>query len=164
MYMLVSNTSTLVLLAKAGLLETFLEMAGTLAIPSQVKSEYAFDPASYQARLLERTIGEGKIVVKGVAEEKMTETLRHFRLHKGEAAAYALYKEGKYDAILTDDGELIKLCKLERIPFVCALAVLVRLYEKKKITKQEAQEKLQQLYTIGRYAKDIYEYYKKEVE
>ncbi len=161
MYMMVSNTSTLVLLAKVGLMETFLEAAGTIAIPSQMKVEYAFDPTSYQAKLLERAIDEGEIVVKET--EADMEVLRQFRLHKGEAAAYALYNAGKYDAIITDDGELIKLCKLERIPFICAMAVVLRLYEKKLLTKQEALGKLEQLHVVGRYAKEIYEYYKKEV-
>ena len=163
MYMLVSNTSTLVLLAKIGLLEKFLDSVSPITIPSQVKIEYSFDKTSYYARLLENLASDKKIIVKEVSESELKIVLQNFRLDKGEAAVYRLYKRGGYKAILTDDGELIKLCKLDGIPFLCSLAIVIRLYEKKIITKEEAAEKLEMLNIIGRYSKEIYEYFKTEV-
>lgn len=163
MYMLVSNTSTLVLLAKIGLLERFFDTVAPITIPSQVRIEYSFDEASYYAKLLEKAVLEKKIIVKEVRESELKIILHNFRLDSGEAAVYVLYKKGGYTAILTDDGELIKLCKLENIPFLCSLAIVVRLYEKRLITKEEAMEKLEKLNTVGRYSKEIYEYFKKEV-
>ena len=50
--MLVSNTSTLVLIAKISCLELFLESAPALFIPEQVKEEALFEKEAYYARLI----------------------------------------------------------------------------------------------------------------
>src|SRR3989344_5705116 len=115
MYMLVSNTSTLVLLAKVGCLEKFIEISPIIEIPMQVKKE-------------------------------------------------ALFERDSYYAILTDDGELIKLCKLQEVQFICAMAIIIRLCERKKLSKQETLNKLEELYKIGRYSEKLYEYFKAEVK
>jgi len=65
---------------------------------------------------------------------------------------------------LTDDGELIKLCKIENIPFIVAMAVVIRLFKKRKIDKKEAIDKLEKLYGYGRYSEEIYKYFKLEVK
>ena len=65
---------------------------------------------------------------------------------------------------MTDDGELIKLCKIENIPFIVAMAVVVRLAKKDKISRAEALEKLSKLYGYGRYSEEIYKYFKSEVK
>ena len=59
--------------------------------------------------------------------------------------------------------ELIKLCKLEKAPFLCAMAIIIRLFEKNKLSKELAAEKLEELYKIGRYSEKLYEHFKKEV-
>lgn len=162
--MLVSNTSTLVLLAKVGLLEKFAETSPKIAIPNQVRTEYAFERNSYYARLIDRLINEKKIEVKCVDDKVLADVLRNFRLDRGEAAAYLLYKRGKYEAVLTDDGELIKLCKLEGIPFLCALSAVIRLHEKGLISSAEAREKMSKLNEIGRYSSEIYEHFNRHLE
>ncbi|MBI4488385.1 MAG: hypothetical protein HY694_04820 [Deltaproteobacteria bacterium] len=164
LYMLVSNTSTLVLLAKIGLLEKFAETSPKVAIPTQVRTEYAFERNSYYARLIDRLINEKKIEVKYVDDKALAAVLRNFRLDRGEAAAYLLYKRGKYEAVLTDDGELIKLCKLDGIPFLCALSVVIRLYEKGLISRGEARERISKLNKIGRYSSAIYEHFSRQLE
>lgn len=66
--------------------------------------------------------------------------LSQFRLDEGEAATYALFDAKRHKAILTDDGELIKL------------------------SKKEALSKLENLHGIGRYSKGLYEHFKSEVK
>src|SRR3970040_671482 len=97
--MLISNTSTLVLLAKVDALLPFFEIAPQISIPQEVHIETIAKPDSL-------------------------------------------------------DCKLIQLCKLEQIPFLCALSVIIRLYEKKMLTRQEALDKLQLLQKIGRYARE----------
>ena len=109
MYMLVSNTSTLVLLAKIGCLEAFIGISPVIEIPNQVKKEALFDKDSYYAKLIEKLIDEKKIKVIQVNKLKLDGILSQFRLDEGEAAAFALFNKKKHKAILTDDGELIKL-------------------------------------------------------
>lgn len=162
--MLVSNTSTLVLLAKTECLEAFIEISPTITIPLQVKQEALFDKDSYYARLIQRLIKEKKIKVISANENQITKIISQFKLDEGEAAAYTLFDKKKHKAILTDDGELIKLCKLEKVPFICAMAVVIRLYEKKKLSKEETLEKLKDLHLVGRYSEKLYEHFKSQVK
>ena len=162
--MLVSNTSTLVLLAKIGCLEEFIEITPVIEIPSDVKREALFEKESYYAKLIEKFIDEKKIKVVVVRDKIIQKVMAEFRLDKGEAAAYAMFNSKMHKAIMTDDGELIKLCKLEKIPFICAMAIVIRLYDKKVLSKEKTIVKLEELYKIGRYSKDIYEHFKLEVK
>lgn len=162
--MLVSDTSTLVLLAKVGCLEELILISSKIEIPIQVKEEALFEKDSYYAKFIHKLIQENKINVAKVENLKLKNILSEFRLDEGEAAAYVLFDNKKHKAILTDDGELIKLCKLKNIPFICAMAIIIRLYEKKILTKERTLKKLDELNNIGRYSKDLYEYFKSEVK
>ena len=162
--MLVSNTSTLVLLAKIGCLETFIEIAPLIEISTQVKKEALFDINSYYAKFINKLINSKKIKTISVSKNKIIKVMLEFKLDEGEAATYALFNNKKHKAILTDDGELIKLCKLEKIPFICAMAIVIRLFEMKKLSKEEALDKLKDLNSIGRYSEKLYEHFKSEVE
>ncbi len=162
--MLASNTSTLVLLAKIGCLETFIELSPIIEIPAQVKKEALFDKDSYYAKLIEKLIKSRKIKIVQVEKAGTGRIMQEFKLDEGEAAAYAMFNKKKHDAILTDDGELIKLCKLEKVPFICAMAAVIRLYERKKLSKGETVSKLEALHSIGRYSLKLYEHFKAEVK
>ena len=162
--MLVSNTSTLVLLAKIGCLEDFIQTAPVIEIPEHVRKEALFDEGSYYARLIQKLIDNKRIITVPIKTAKIANVMSQFRLDEGEAAAYALFDDKRHKAILTDDGELIKLCKLEKIPFVCAMAVVIRLFEKKKLSKETALSRLENLHEVGRYSKGLYEHFKGEVK
>lgn len=162
--MFASNTSTLVLLAKVGCLEKFIEISSKIEIPSQVKLEALFYKDSYDARLINKLIQDNKIIVISVDKKEIVDIMKGFNLDEGEAATYVMFNKSKYKAILTDDGELIKLCKLEKIPFICAMAIIIMLYEKKSLLKFEAIEKLEELNKIGRYSKELYDYFKGELK
>lgn len=161
--MFVSNTSTLILLAKITLLRTFIDNSPKIIIPEIVRKEL-LGKESFDSKLIEKEIETNKIIVYKHDEKEIKKILDQFHLDEGEAAAFSLFKKDKHLAILTDDGELIKLCKIERIPFICAMSVVLRLNEKKFITKTEALEKMKKLVEIGRYSQEIYNYYKDEVK
>ena len=162
--MLVSNTSTLVLLAKVGCLEVFIGISPIIEIPMQVKKEALFEKDSYYARLIEKLIQEKKIKSVAVNKDLVTRVMAQFRLGEGEAATYTMFNNRKHEAVLTDDGELIKLCKLEGVPFICAMAIVIRLFERKKLSKEQAISKLEALNKIGRYSYQLYEHFKSEVK
>jgi len=162
--MFASNTSTLVLLAKVSCLEHFIEISPKIEIPNEVKKEALFHEHSYYAMLINKLIQEKKIIVYDIKSNEIEKIMKEFKIDRGEAATYIMYDKKKHKAILTDDGELIKLCKLQRIPFINALAVIIRLYDKKIISKEKALEKLKKLNEIGRYSNEIYEYFKKEIK
>ena len=161
--MLVSNTSTLVLLAKIGFLEDFIKISPTIEIPDKVEEEALFEKGSYYAKLIQKLIQDKKIRIISVSKSRVTEIMSQFHLDEGEAATFAIFNHKRYDAILTDDGELIKLCKLEKVPFICSMAIIIRQFEKKKLSKEEAISKLEELHKIGRYSEKLYEHFKSKV-
>jgi len=162
--MLVSNSSTLILLAKASSLSLFLNDAGKIAIPKVVYGEIIGKKDSFEVLLIKKEIEKNRIVLADVEKKEYLQILKQFKLDEGEAAAYILLKKGKGKAVLTDDRELIKLCKIENVAFITAMAAVVRLFQKKKLTKEETFEKLEKLHGYGRYSKDIYDYFKSEVK
>ena len=146
--MIISNSSTLILISKVGLTSKLLDHINMLAIPEEVYEE-----------IIKKEIELKRIVVKKVDTKRYKNKINQFRLDKGEASAYALFCESKGTVILTDDKELIKLCRIENIPFICAMAIVIKLYKEKVIKKEEALEKLNSLNGYGRYSKDIYKFF-----
>jgi len=152
----------LILLGKVTVLQSFVDSVDLIIIPEEVREEY-LKKQTFEVLLIEKEIERGKIVVQKSDAQKAKSVKLEFNLDQGEAAAYSLFDGRKHGAILTDDRELIKLCRIERIPFVCALAIIVRLYEKKIVDRRFALEKIDKLVEIGRYSKEIVHYFKKEV-
>lgn len=161
--MLISNASTLILLAKATLLQKFLNNF-EVTISDKVLDEVTQDRNVFDAKLIQKEVEIKRIKVRKIDSEKIKNVLKEFRLHEGEASAYVLFKKGEGKAILTDDKELIKLCRIERVPFICALAVVVRMFEKGLLTREEAREKLDRINDYGRYSRNIYKYFKSKVK
>lgn len=160
--MIVSNSSTLILLAKAGVLQKFLEEYKKVIIPKQVYEEMIAKSETLDAIEIKKEVDSNRIEIRDT-QKSPEKILAEFKLHEGEAAAYSLFQELKAKVLLTDDGELIKLCQITAAPFVCAMAVVVRMYRKKLLTKGEACEYLRKLFDYGRYAEDIYALFKEEV-
>ncbi len=161
--MIVSNSSTLILLAKISLLRKFLDHSPLIIIPEEVKEEILVSE-NFDAKLLQKEIENKRIVVKKSNIEKTRNVMKNFHLDIGEAAAFSIFDRNEYSAILTDDGELIKLCKIEKINFLCAMTVVASMNKKNIISKEEAIDKINKLDHLGRYSKKIYEYYINEVE
>lgn len=161
--MLISNTSTLILLAKVDMLRIVLDDVGHILIPNVVYEELR-QKESFEVLLIKNEMDNKRIEVVTINKKYYENILRQFKLDEGEAATYALFKKKDGKGILTDDGELIKLCKIEGIPFMIAMAIVVKMHKKKKLKKEEALGKLSKLYGYGRYSEDIYEYFKSEVK
>ena len=159
----VSNTSTLILLGKIDILTLLLDEIKKIAIPKIVYKEIK-NKDSFEILLIEKEIKRNRIILVDVDKKDYEFALKQFKLDEGEAAAYALYKKIRGKAILTDDGELIKLCRIGDIPFITALAVIVMLYKKSKLSKKNALDNLDKLQSYGRYSDEIYNYFKSEVK
>jgi predicted nucleic acid-binding protein len=155
--MIVFDASTLILLAKAELSEEFLEASKIEAVvPREVAREACEVKETFDALLIQRLIEEKKIGVEALKDRALFGKLRReLRLGAGEAEAIALAVEKKARIVATDDRNAINACKLARIPFTSALAVLVRMYGQRAIGKQEALVKLATLEREGRYRKTM---------
>ncbi len=78
-----------------------------------------------------------------------------FNIDEGEAEAIILALQKKGALVATDDRNAIRACKLMKINFTTAIAILLRTFEKNLINYNDAIFKLNKLVLIGRYKKFI---------
>jgi len=164
--MIVFNSSTLILLAKVELLDTFLGAVDEkFVIPKEVERECCEEKRTPDALLIQAAIQEKRIAVQPLPARRLyAKILADFPLGRGEAEALALAVSRKARLFGTDDKKAIQAAKLLRIPFTTAVGILVRMSEKGLLTKKEAQLKLEALRKHGRYKKDIIEDAKAKLE
>lgn len=156
--MVIFDASTLILLARIGLLDEFVaRVQGGVVIPGEVTTEVLCGEREEMQTLIS-SIEEQRIAVVKVKDRALTRKLMaDFSIDAGEAEALALAL-GEHDAIVaTDDRNAIRACKALKLEFITAIAVLVRAVEKGVIEKEEGLIKLQKLQSIGRYGKTIIE-------
>jgi predicted nucleic acid-binding protein len=155
--MIVFDASTLILLTKAELLETFIYASGMDAVaPPAVAREACEEKGSFDALMIKRLIGQKKIAVEPLGERKLFERIRReLGLGLGEAQAIALAVAKKAQLVATDDRSAINACKLVRMPFTTAVGVLTRMHQQGFLDRQEALLKLGTLEREGRYKKSI---------
>ena len=154
------DASTLILLARSGLLDIFLgDFRGKALVPAAVKAECAADPIRPDGLLIRKRIEEGRLEVERVKAPRSAARLREdFRLGQGEAEAVALALEkGDTAVVATDDRNAIRACKVLRVGFVTALGILTRSAEVGILTPESAASVLARLAVIGRYRTELVE-------
>ena len=156
----------MILLAKVELLETFLvALDEKVMIPKEVERECCEDKRAPDALLIQKAIAAGDIAVRAVKATRLYgKLLADFPLGKGEAEALALALSRKARLLVTDDKKAIQASKLLKIPFATAVGILVRMYEKGLLEKEEARRKLESLARVGRYTAEIIEDAKTRLE
>jgi predicted nucleic acid-binding protein len=150
--MVIFDTSTLILLAKAEILRDVLEKMEA-AIPDVVRREATLLRERLDAQLIGRCIEEELIQVlgqKGIRKADVTRMMQDFRLAEGEATAL-LFAQRQNGSLATDDGPAMKACKVLGVPFVTAINLLVHAVQKKWIPKEIALARLETLHRAGRY-------------
>ena len=83
--------------------------------------------------------------------------IEDFHLGIGEAEALSLALEKQADIVATDDRNAIRACKLLRLRFTTAIGILIRLWERGRLTAEEARRALERLAVYGRYRRTILE-------
>jgi len=154
LHKIVFDASTLILLAKADLLQ--MVVPGTeISIPRVVEQEVQAKPDSYDAQVVTRMIAEGTIHVSDevpATDVKMLQ--KQFRLAVGEASALWMAKD-KQCVIGIDDGPGIRAAKVLGVPFVTAIHILIGLSELGHIQQPSALAKLDSLAMWGRYSTQL---------
>ena len=163
--MIVFDASTLILLAKVEILETFaLNFREKVVIPLGVKEEACRKEAE-ETPLIDNLLRNNTIRILKVKESKMVKRLMSdFHINGGEAEAVSLALQEKAPIVATDDRNAIRACKMLKIDFTTAIAILIRTCEKNLIDKDEAIIKLQKLEVFGRYSRAIMEDARKRIE
>jgi predicted nucleic acid-binding protein len=149
----VFDASTLILLARAELLDVFLgDYQEAVLIPAAVQVECVAIVSAPGAVLIRERIRSGRIRVKRIRSDlAVTKLMADFRLGRGEAEVLVLARAQKADLVASDDRQAIRACKLLGIPFTTALAFLIRAAEKRLLTTEEAQASLRRLVRFGRH-------------
>jgi len=155
---MILDTSTLILLAKAELLEVLLGHIGQhVLIPKVVEREACAVKKSLDTLLIERAIDDGELKVLTIKDRRICRKIAaDFSLGSGEVEAIVL-ASSEEDLLGIDDRKGINACKLLGIPFTTAIALLVRMREKKILTRRQSLAALSKLDRFGRYKSEIVE-------
>ena len=164
--MIASDASTLILLAKAEILEEFLgSLEHEVAIDPVVAQECCGNKPALDGLVIQRCIREKRIRVRTTKQQAIVQRVRaDFALGAGEAATIALAMARKAALVLIDDKQGINVCKLLKLPFATALTILVRMHEKRVLSRDGALRKLALLAHYGRYRKELVEQARTQLE
>jgi predicted nucleic acid-binding protein len=156
---IVLDASTLILITKIDLLDSFLASVGQeVAIPGEVARECCAVKKTLDALMIQKALDESRIKTLAVRNKKLSAKLSlDFSLGKGEAEAIALAVKERAELVGIDDKSGVNACKLLGIGFTTALGILIRSCEKGLIHRSSAQAKLGALAVCGRYQGSIIE-------
>jgi len=164
--MVVADASTVILLAKAGILQNFAANH-QLKIPEIVYREAVergVEKGMADAYRIQELIHKEEIIsVNQTAEEKKERISDLFGITGGEAAAIAQGRQHD-ELVLVDDRKGINACKALEHPFTTALDITVRLHELGEISQQKAMEALDKLEDSGWYQNQLVENRRTEIE
>jgi predicted nucleic acid-binding protein len=160
------DASTLILIAKIELLDTFLAAVSMeVAIPREVARECCDAKQTVDALRIRNAIDEGRVKIMSVKNKSLIDRVQgDFALGRGEAEALALAVTERAQLIGIDDKNGIEACKLLRLPFTTAIAILIRSREKGLVSLNEARTKIDLLAQFGRYKDSIIKDARKQVE
>lgn len=166
MNLIVSDSSTLILLAKTNLLKSvylyFNKMLITEAVFKETV-EHGKSENKEDAFIIEKEVNENRINVEKIKDKKiLNNILINFKCNLGEAEAITL-AINKKSKLFTDDLEAIKVCKVYDVEFITALAFLIKLLHDSKIDKEMAIMKFEGLSKFGYYSKEMLKYYLEEI-
>ena len=154
--MVIFDSSTLILLARCGLLETFVNRAKRrIVIPLAVRNE-TLQQGKEETPFIERVLEQRFIVTEQVNDEAAVQKLMHdFAIDRGETEAILLAHVSGIAIVATDDRNAIKACRMLGVGYITALSILVSFCEHGNLSQSEAMLKLEELQRIGRYSKRV---------
>ncbi|MCX5895209.1 MAG: hypothetical protein NTZ51_05190 [Proteobacteria bacterium] len=163
--MIILDASTIILLAKIDMLEIFISnFHERILIPEKVRTEVC-TVGSPETPLIVKLIEDKKInVLKIKSSKPVKKLMEDFSIDAGEAEALTLALQEKAALIATDDRNAIRACKMLKIDFTTAIAILVRSFEKNLIDRDEALLKLQKLESVARYKRTILDEARKKIK
>lgn len=155
--LVVSDSSTLILMVKAGFVDVVVKMFNVF-VPKAVFEESASkgkEIGRWDAFKIEKLVEQKLIEVKEPTNGNLDKISNNFNLHKGELHAIALALDVKAEFLLTDDLKAMNACKILNIKFVNAISLLSLLYEKEKLTKKATVECFTKLEEFGWYGPSV---------
>lgn len=156
--MVIFDASTLILLARCGLLETFVSRAKRrIVIPLAVRNE-TLQQGKGETPFIERLLEQRLIDTEQVNDEAAVQKLMHdFAIDRGETEAIFLAHVSGSAIVATDDRNAIKACRMLGLGYITALSIVISFCEHGILSQSEALLKLEELQRIGRYSQRIIE-------
>ncbi len=150
-----ADASSVILLAKTGGLEP-LTSTVTLFSPPAVAAEM-FNPArvGLEGQAIQRVISSGGIVA--ISAPPVTAT-------SADEALVLCHRLSETDAVLTDDGRLLRRLLAEAIPHLNALLVPALLVGRRSMSWSEAEALFGRIHLAGRYTPWVVEKARRELD
>ena len=154
--MVIFDSSTLILLARCGLLESFVSRTKRrILIPLAVRNE-TLQPGKEETPFIEKLLEQRNIITEHLSEEAAIQKLmKDFAIDRGETEAILLAHRLSNDIVATDDRNAIRACRMLGLGYITALSIVISICEHGALSQPEAILKLEQLQRIGRYSKRI---------
>lgn len=161
---IVSDATSLILPAKAGLLELFANR-NKVIVPKSVYEEVAKGKIKgrIDSMLVEKLVAEKKLSVMPVNKSVKNKIEKMFNIRGGELEVVSMAL-GKSHAIITDDKKCLNAAKALKIDFITSLDVIAAFYKKGIIKKERALECIGILEEYGWYARDLIKSYKEAIK
>lgn len=161
---IIVDASSLILLSKANILETFVSR-NDIVIPKIVYNEVAKgkEKGRRDSLLIEKLVQENRLKIKTPSKSIKNKIEKLFNLKRGELEVISLAYNTK-NTILTDDKKCLNVAKALGIDFIISLDVIIALFKKKTITKERALECINDLEEYGWYSKILIKNYLEELK
>jgi predicted nucleic acid-binding protein len=153
MRVVVADASSLILLAKCGLLRSYVGQVELLAAARVVQeaASSSLQQTYPDAALISELVSEGLVRVLTVRSRRQLP----IALGAGEAATLRLFVQEEADRVLSDDGRALRACRLLGFPFTTTPRVAVDLVAARAVDGSEARRALEKLAVVGRYAPEV---------
>ena len=162
--MAVFDSSPLILLANIGILDKVLEHLKEKAVITEKVFMEITAKETFDSKLLMGRVEEGRIERKAIKDKSLfARIIKDFNCDEGEAESIVLCLETN-TGIVTDDKKAMKVSKLFNISRTTAANLLIRLYNRKAITGEEAEAYIVKLKKFGRYSDAIIEKVREEMK
>ncbi|MDZ7371576.1 MAG: hypothetical protein ONB12_10450 [candidate division KSB1 bacterium] len=139
------DTSSLILLHRVNLLETTTAAYRLLVTPNVLaelkRGGFPADHRLFEQATISRRPKETAPAIPGLSST--------------DAEVIALYHSARADAVLSDDGALLRYCRRSGLPHYCALSLLSLLVADKGLSPRAAENAFSTLIMYGRYSSTV---------
>lgn len=152
------DSSSAILLAKAGVHEVVAasyHICMSDSVFDEITRKKLLGSEEYRKLLQEKRLEV--IPVLSPPSWSMTDTPLQ-RLDRGERDTLLLFREGRADFVVTDDGAAARFCLSNKIPFVNSLLLLRLLQRSGMIGNSSYVAGVKSLLALGRYSEKVREY------
>ena len=155
--MITADSSSLILLAKASVLETITDV-DDLIISKCVYNETVVEgkkKSITDSLIIEKLMIDDKIKVGEAPIDERTKLKESFGITCGENETVVIAIKEQCRFVITDDKKCMVVCKMLSIPFMIALDVVIDLCVNKKISHNKAIHAFKKIRDCGWLSKEI---------